>query len=63
MTPTTTIIALKELTGNHPPVLDALQKFLLPHVDALIMGWRIIWVLTLVTVCLLYIRAWRHPDL
>ncbi len=43
---TTTFIVLKELAGNPPPQLNAIQKMLAPHIELLTTLWISIWVVT-----------------
>lgn len=43
---TTTLIVLKELAGNPPPHLNAIQELLLPHVGFLTTVWISVWITT-----------------
>lgn len=60
---TTTLIVLKALEGNSPPALNTLQMWIDPHVDIAIWIWRVLWVLTVVAVITVYIRAWRRARI
>ncbi len=46
MEATTTYIILKELAGNAPPELNALQQLLAPHIDFLSEVWISVWIMT-----------------
>ncbi len=50
-----TFIILKELAGNPPPKLSALQTFLAPHTGLLADLWVAAWVMTALVVLW---RAW-----
>jgi hypothetical protein len=41
-----TFIILKELAGNPPPKLNAIQAFLAPHTNLLADVWVAAWVMT-----------------
>jgi hypothetical protein len=56
---TTTYIVLKELYGNPPPQLGAIQEILVPHLDFLTSAWISIWVVTAVIVLLRLIHEYR----
>ena len=46
---TTTFIILKELAGNPPPRLNAIQEFLVPYTELLVQFWVAVWVVTILT--------------
>ena len=52
---TTTLIVLKELAGNPPPHLNAIQKLLVPHVEFLTAFWISVWILTAIV---LLVQLW-----
>lgn len=60
---TPTLIVLKELAGNPPPELNAMQELLLPYTDVLTMFWISVWI---VTAALVARHAWyeykKHAE-
>jgi hypothetical protein len=40
------LMPLNELIGNPPAHYNALQQLLLPHTDALVIGWWFVWIIT-----------------
>jgi len=52
-------VVLKELAGNAPPSLDALQQFFAPHAHALIVFWTAVWIFTAFVVIAKLIREYR----
>ncbi len=60
MEATTTYIVLRELAGNSPNSLNAVQMLLEPHIDLLVMLWRVAWICTAVTVIAIYAQAYRR---
>ena len=51
-------IVLKELNGNTPPQLNALQKFLEPHVEEIVALWVILWCATALIMLSMLIRSY-----
>ncbi len=53
---TTTLIVLKELAGNPPPHLNAIQELLAPHVGLLTTLWISVWI---TTAAVLLVQPWH----
>ncbi len=54
---TSTLIVLKELAGNPPPQLNAIQEFLTPHVGLLTDIWISAFVMTIIV---LLVKLWSE---
>jgi hypothetical protein len=50
-TATTTYIILRELAGNPPPQLNAIQLLLAPHIDTITALWTAAWITMLAIMC------------
>lgn len=50
-------IVLKELAGNAPPKLNAIQEVLAPHVYLLTNIWISVWIMTAILVC---VHVWKE---
>lgn len=59
-TATTTLIALKEIAGNPPATLNALQLFLVPYTRTIMIFWAAVWCTTFVIVLWKLSVAWRQ---
>lgn len=54
------LIVLKELAGNPPPHLNALQQLFAPHVETLISLWIALWIMTAFVLIGIYVNAYRE---
>ncbi len=55
-------IILKELAGNPPPRLNAVQKLLAPHIDLLTELWASAWVMTVIVLCVILWAEYRNQK-
>ncbi len=54
------LIVLKQLTGNAPPTLSALQSMLVPHVELLTEIWVSVWITTAGVLLWKLFKAYRE---
>ena len=59
---TATSIVLKELAGNPPPHLNAIQTFLAPHVGFLTTLWISLWVLTAIALVIKLMYEYKEQK-